>query len=204
MKKYQEGSCRGVPDYAQVIIWLDVGVVVEVVALALWGMLAMCTTNNTLNRIEYFTTTNILLKYSIYYSHYQNRRLCRVPEALGKALKTLGKMSHSAKRARHTVHRQSLLCRVLFLGHSAKWFAECQRTLDREKQPLRHWVTETASLPSVPGDTRQRSYLCRVPAGEHSTKNPPEGSPCQVLCRVLGMTLGKVCFFVECQNHYTR
>jgi hypothetical protein len=86
-------------------------------------------------------------------------------------------MSHSAKRARHTVHRQSLLCRVLFLGHSAKRFAECQTALGKEKQSLRRWVTETASLPSVPGDTRQRSYLCRVPTRQHSAKNPPERVP---------------------------
>jgi hypothetical protein len=46
-------------------------------------------------------------------------------------------VSHSAKRARHTVHRQSSLCRVLFLGHLAKWFAECQRALGKEKQALR-------------------------------------------------------------------
>jgi hypothetical protein len=68
------------------------------------------------------------------------------------------------------VHRQSLLCRVLFLGHSAKRFAECQRALGKEKQPLRRRVTETAALPSVPGDTRQRSYLCRVSARQHSAK----------------------------------
>jgi hypothetical protein len=48
-------------------------------------------------------------------------------------------VSHSLKRARHTVHRQSRLCRVLFLGHSVKWFAECQRALGKEKQPLRRW-----------------------------------------------------------------
>jgi hypothetical protein len=86
-------------------------------------------------------------------------------------------VSHSTKKARHTVHRQSLLCRVLFLGHSAKRFAECQTALDKEKQPLRRRVTETASLPSVPGDTRQRSYLCRVSAPQHSAKNPPERVP---------------------------
>jgi hypothetical protein len=135
-------------------------------------------------------------------SHYRNRRL---PEALGKALKTLGKgfaecrtrqrlcrVSHSAKRARHTVHQQSLLYRVLFLGHSTKWFAECQRTLGKEKQPLRRRLMETASLPSVLGDTRQRRLLCRVfpnTLGKeftsllsvyylHSAKKPPEGSPC--------------------------
>jgi hypothetical protein len=85
------------------------------------------------------------------------QRLCRV--------------SHSAKKARHTVHRQSLLCRVLFLRHSVKRFTECQRALDKEKQLLRRRVMETASLPSVPGDTRQRSYLCRVSARQHSAKN---------------------------------
>jgi hypothetical protein len=73
-------------------------------------------------------------------------------------------VSHSTKRARNTVHRQSLLCGVLFLGHSTKRFAECQGAVGKEKQSLRHRVTETASLLSVPGDTQQRSYLCRVSA----------------------------------------
>jgi hypothetical protein len=127
-------------------------------------------------------------------------------------------VSHSAKKARHTVHRQSLLCRVLFLGHSAKRFAECQGALGKEKQPLRRRVTETVSLPSVPGDTRQRSYLCRVSARQHLAKNQSlpsatwdtrqrtcqGGSPCQVLCRVLCTALSKVCLFAECQRHYTR
>jgi hypothetical protein len=79
---------------------------------------------------------------------------------------------HSAKKAPHTVHRQSLLCRVFFLGHSAKRFAECQRALGKEKQSVRHRVTETVALPSVPGDTRQSSYLCRVFARQHSAKDP--------------------------------
>jgi hypothetical protein len=140
----------------------------------------------------------------------------------GKPLKTLGKgfcgVSHSAKKAQQTVHRQSLLCRVLFLGHSAKRFAECQGALGKEKQSLRQRVTGTASLPSVPCDTRQRSYLCRVSARQHSAKNQSlssatwdtrqrtcqGGSPCQVLCRVLRTALGKVCLFAECQRHYTR
>jgi hypothetical protein len=73
-------------------------------------------------------------------------------------------------------------------------------------------------LPSVPGDTRQRSYLCRVSARQHSTKNQSlpratwdtrqrtrqGGSPCQVLCRVLCAALSKACLFAECQRHYTR
>ena len=37
---------------------------------------------------------------------YTRQRLCRV--------------LHSAKNARRTVHRQQLLCRVLFVGHSTK------------------------------------------------------------------------------------
>jgi hypothetical protein len=113
--------------------------------------------------------------------HYRNQSLCRVPEALGEALKTLGKEgstnSASAKPSLPSAF---------------------SRALDKEKQPLRRWVTETAALPSVPGDTRQRSYLCRVSARQHSAKNPSlpsatwdtrqrarqGGSPCQALCRV--------------------
>jgi hypothetical protein len=92
------------------------------------------------------------------------------------------------------------------------------RALGKEKQPLWRRVTETASLPSVPGDTWQRSYLCRVSARQHSAKNQSlpsvpvgtrqrtcqGGSPCQVLCRVLCTALGKPCIFAECQRHYTR
>jgi hypothetical protein len=47
------------------------------------------------------------------------------------------------------VHRESRLCRVLFLGHSTKRFAECQRAPGKEKQPLRRRVMEIESLPSV-------------------------------------------------------
>jgi hypothetical protein len=81
-----------------------------------------------------------------------------------------------------------------------KDFAECQSVLDKEKRSSRHRVTETTPLSSVLGDTRQRSYLCRVPPntldkevtsllsvyrralGQGSTN----GSLCQVLCRVSG------------------
>jgi hypothetical protein len=49
------------------------------------------------------------------------------------------------------VHRQSLLCRVLFLGHSAKRFVECS------------------------GSTRQRIHLCRVPLGTLGKEPAKEG-----------------------------
>jgi hypothetical protein len=104
-------------------------------------------------------------------------------------------------------HRQSLLCRVHFLGHSAK---KSGRYGDE--------VTETVSLPSVKDDTRQRRPLCRVSTQRHSAKNTSlpsatwdtrqrtrqGGSPCQALCRVLCAALGKACLFAECQRHNTQ
>jgi hypothetical protein len=146
-------------------------------------------------------------------------------QSLKNTRQSLCRVSHSVKRARHTVHRQSLLCRVLFLGHSAKRFAECQGVLGKEKQSLRRRVTETASLPSVTRDTRQRSYLCRVSAGQHSAKNLPAGphvryfAKCFVwrstkrasLSSVRATTLGKEpipvprsWFFAECYGPNTR
>jgi hypothetical protein len=68
-------------------------------------------------------------------------------------------------------------------------FAECQTVLDKEKPPSRRRGDGDGALPSVLGDTRQRSYLCRVSpntlgievtpcrvsAGQHSAKNPSAG-----------------------------
>jgi hypothetical protein len=127
------------------------------------------------------------------------------------------------------VRRQSLLCRVIFLGHSAKRFAEFQGVLGKEKQLLRRRVTETASLPSVQGDTRrtalgkestsgvsmsgtlssalygtrQSVLLCRVSEPLHSAKNlyrcPGLGSLPTARSRALGKD-----FFAECQLTDTR
>jgi hypothetical protein len=91
-------------------------------------------------------------------------------------------VTHSAKRARHTVHRQSLLCRVLFLGHSAKTLPNARKYSTKKSSRHGAGVMETASLPSVLGDTRQRSYLYRV-------------SP---------NTLGKEVTFAECLPASTR
>jgi hypothetical protein len=110
-------------------------------------------------------------------------------------------VSHSAKKARHTVHRQRLLCRVLFLGHSAKRFAECQTALGKEKQSLRRRVTETASLSSVVGQTLGKESIFAECHLGHSAKTPPEWVPMSgslpsvlggtrqsvLLCQVLGI-----------------
>jgi hypothetical protein len=79
-----------------------------------------------------------------------------VPEALGKARKTLGKDS-SANSKSATASLPSTFYRAL-----GKDFAEYQSVLGKEKCSSRHRVMETAPLPSVLGDTRQKSYLCRV------------------------------------------
>jgi hypothetical protein len=112
-------------------------------------------------------------------------------------------VSHSAKRARHTVHRQK-----------PSLPSTCSRALGKEKQPLRRRVTETTSLPSVcltalgkeftrvvpisgtlPSawyGTRQSVLLCRVPEPLQSAKNlyrcPGLGS----LPSAMVLTLGKV------------
>jgi hypothetical protein len=135
--------------------------------------------------------------------HCRNRKLCRVPKHSAKALPSV------ALDKEGSTHSASV---------KPSLPSAFSRALGKENQPLRRRVTETAALPSVPGDTRQRSYLCRVSAWKHSAKDPPlpsatwdtwqrtrqGGSPCQVLCRVLGLALGKACFFAECQRHSTR
>jgi hypothetical protein len=93
------------------------------------------------------------------------------------------------KEGRRKVHRQRLLYRVLFLGHSAQTLPSPRRYSTKKSRCHDAGVTEAASLPSVLGDTRQRSYLCqvspntlgkevtlcRVSTGQHSTKNPSAG-----------------------------
>jgi hypothetical protein len=79
-----------------------------------------------------------------------------VPKTPGKAQKTLGKES-SANSTSAMAYLPSTFYRPL-----DKDFVECQLVLGKEKWPSRRWVTETTPMPSVLGDTRQRSYLCRV------------------------------------------
>jgi hypothetical protein len=75
------------------------------------------------------------------------------------------------------VHRQSLLCRVLFLGHSVKRFAECQGALGKEKRPLRRR-----------GDGDGFFAECQ---GRHSANELTLPSACPV-------ALGKDSTFAEC------
>jgi hypothetical protein len=88
-----------------------------------------------------------------------------VPGALGKALKTLGK-GFTEYRTRQRRLGTQCIGKAFFVEYFF-W------ALGKEKQLLRRRVMETASLPSVPGDTRQKIHLCQVSARQHSTKNPP-------------------------------
>jgi hypothetical protein len=89
---------------------------------------------------------------------------------------------------------------ITFYQALGKNFVECQSVLDKEKWPSRSRVTETTPLPSVLGDTQQRTYLCRVSPktlGKEVTtlpsvyqpalgKDSTSGALCQILCRVSG------------------
>jgi hypothetical protein len=131
-----------------------------------------------------------------------------VPEALGKAFKTLGKdfAECDTRQTRLGIQciGKAFFAEYFFSGtrqrglssatqHSAKkssrygvgWWR--QRLCRVSRQTLGKGVTFAECLPS---STRQRTRQ--------------GGSPCQVLCRMLRMALGKACLFVECHRHYTR
>jgi hypothetical protein len=91
-------------------------------------------------------------------------------------LKTLGKYFVECRTRQRRLGTQCI-GKALFAEYFFSGTRQCQGAFGKEKQPLRRRVTETASLPSVPGDTWQRSYLCRVSARQHSTKNPPGRVP---------------------------
>jgi hypothetical protein len=57
---------------------------------------------------------------------------------------------------------------------------------------------ETEPLPSVPGDTQQRNYLCRVSDRQHSAKNPSLPSATWDTRQRLRQRGPPVRYFVEC------
>jgi hypothetical protein len=129
-------------------------------------------------------------------SHYQNRRLCRVPEALGKALKTLGKSFAECHTRQRGLGTQCI---------GKAFFAEYFFSGTRQRKPV---VTAPGDGDDVfaeclPGSTRQRIHLCRVPPGTLD-KNLLERVPMSGSLPSASMALGKACFFAECQRHYTR
>jgi hypothetical protein len=103
-----------------------------------------------------------------YTLHYRNRRLCRVPEALGKGF----------TECRTQQRRLGTQCigKAFFAEYFSRALGkEVCRVPDSTRQ-RKAVVTVSGDrdgvLPSVPGDTRQRIHLCRVSARQHSAKNP--------------------------------
>jgi hypothetical protein len=93
-------------------------------------------------------------------------------------------VSHSAKRARRTVHRQSLFCRVLFWALGID-FVECQAVLGKEKPSSRRQSDgDGAFAECIRRHSAKRYLLCRVSADYHSANDPSVGP--------------FVSFFVEC------
>ena len=82
---------------------------------------------------------------------YWIQEVCRVPAALGEAQKTLGK-GFAECYTRQTLYRQTLVCRVFFVGHSAKTLPSVQKTLGKlffkNKNKKRH--ADTTPTPPAP------------------------------------------------------
>jgi hypothetical protein len=77
-----------------------------------------------------------------YYMHYRNRRLCRAPEALGKALKTLGKVFAECRTRQRGIGTQCI-GKAFFVEY---FFSGTRQRLCR-----------------VPGSTRQRKAAATAP-----------------------------------------
>jgi hypothetical protein len=145
-----------------------------------------------------------------------------VPEALGKAPKTLGKGFAECRTRQRRLSKQYIgkgfFAEYFFSDTRQRGLPSAREHSAKKSGRYGAEVTETASLPSVKDDTWQRLHLCRVSSRKHSAKNTSlpsalwdtrqrarqRGSPCQALCRVLCAALGKACLFAECQRHNTR
>ena len=123
---------------------------------------------------------------------------------------SLCRVRHSAKNTRQKNDRQSPLCRVSFIGHSAKALPRAPGALSKEKRPSRHrprlrslcrvptlqalgkdflFFLKKNSLPSALYPTLGNDVLffflkilCRVPPGRRSAKC--EYFLKKILCRV--------------------
>jgi hypothetical protein len=150
--------------------------------------------------------------------HYRN-------QALGKALKTVGKRFAECRTRQRGLGTQCIGKAVFveyFFSGTRQSGLRSARPLGKEKQPLRRRVTETESLPSVcltalskesargvpmSGTlssawygTRQSVLLCRVPEPLHSVKNlyrcPSLGSLPSAMVPTLGKVTSRHLFYL--------
>ena len=89
--------------------------------------------------------------------HYGRLLLCRVPKHTAKPY------MHTAKRTRHSDIGKGVVCRVPFIGHTAKPLP-CAKADPRQKKQKTWEVTWRPPLPcACRRGTRQSSNVCRVP-----------------------------------------
>jgi hypothetical protein len=108
--------------------------------------------------------------------HYGKRLLCRVSKTLGKRPK-LCRVLHSAKDTRKRKYRQRGLCRVHFVGHSAKPLPSAKSRTRQNLSAVTEQVhngrfaeCQVRGTRQRSNGTRQRLLLCRVPRTWHSAK----------------------------------
>jgi hypothetical protein len=93
--------------------------------------------------------------------HYRKRALCRVPEALGKAPKTLDKRFVECRTRQKRLGKQyigkTFFAEYFFSGTRQRGLSSASEHSAKKSGRYGDEVTETASLPSVKDDTRQRS-----------------------------------------------
>jgi hypothetical protein len=98
-----------------------------------------------------------------------------VPEALGKAPKTLGKGFVECRTRQRRLGKQYIgkcfFTEYFFSGTRQRGLSIVREHSAKKSGRYGDEVTETASLPSVKDDTRQRLHLCRVSSRKHSAKN---------------------------------
>jgi hypothetical protein len=91
-------------------------------------------------------------------THYQKRALCRVPEALGKAPKTLDKGFTECRTRQRRLGKQYIgrgfFVEYFFSGTQQRGLLSAREHSAKKSGRYDDEVTETASLPSVKDDTR--------------------------------------------------
>jgi hypothetical protein len=104
---------------------------------------------------------NVLNQCFTFGEHYRKRALCRVPEALGKADKTLGKGFAECRTRQRRLGKQCIgkafFAEYFFSGTRQRGLPSAREHSAKKSGRYGDGVMETASLPSVKDDTRQRS-----------------------------------------------
>jgi hypothetical protein len=146
----------------------------------IYKLSTMCTrgTKDVSNRCN-----EIIVDHHVYSTHYQNRTLCRVSEALGKASKTLGKVFVECRTRQRALANSTSTKAYLpstFFRVLGTEFADCQGVLGKEKSSSRRrgdgdGVFAECLLIHSAKKLLLYQLLCRVPTGQHLAKNPSAG-----------------------------